>query len=760
MSRAATLLAKPIGVPLIEHRANVLAEAEHILNARPFLEDEYRRRTQCNLREQVRQSAWHHDDGKEAKEWAKCCNSDFEEYLKTGKDKGAAIRQANFRHEIQSLVVNEHRKFSDPVKVAIAAHHGKLSLRHEHRWDQDKQLRTYFFQTLNHVFDSPTFTKAVLDNYRYAGPRALLKLADERASAKENWAEKKTQRFQQKNNDSAEYLQHYANAPLPAFDGFNYHFNENWTPRAVQLLAQANWEEELLLMRAPTGAGKTDAALLWAKKQIEEDKADRLVIALPTRFTSNALVGNLAAEASINAGLYHSSARFMDELSRSKDEREKEQAKQSLQFARMLLAPVTVCTIDHLLMAFTHTREDHHGITFNLANSCLVIDEADFYDDFTQQSILIMLKALKVLQVPVMLMSASLPNASLIDYQSTGYKVEKIFEDTSDNERIRCNVESIQQYAELSEIEELLEKAIHQPTIIYANTVASAFRFFDWYKAKGFNPILYHSQYLEPDKLHKEAQLLNQFGKEAWKAGNAHGIAILTQIGELSINISADLMITELCPIDRLVQRVGRLSRFQPKGPGTLHILKPIKSCALYPAPYGEYSRSSNTWAPSPYLLKTMELLKPIGYSAQGFVDLINEVYDEPLTSTTKAKENANLYEELIKNNWLILPNAQTQPDDEETGGNSSWKARNIDRQVKVFIGAPQANFHSMADFKFFEATNTVSIRAHITKGKENVGLFKPETVNIYDEKEKATWIDKCYYSKDFGLRLDKKSHR
>ena len=43
----------------------------------------------------------------------------------------------------------------------------------------------------------------------------------------------------------------------------------------------------------------------------------------------------------------------------------------------------------------TGTREDHHAIFFNLAHSCLVIDEADFYDDFTQQNIVMLLRALR-----------------------------------------------------------------------------------------------------------------------------------------------------------------------------------------------------------------------------------------------------------------------------------------------------------------------------------------------------------------------------
>ena len=73
--------------------------------------------------------------------------------------------------------------------------------------------------------------------------------------------------------------------------------------RGIQKLVETEWHKDLLLVRAPTGAGKTDAALLWASKQIEAGKADRLVIAMPTRFTANALAINVSETLSFTASL-------------------------------------------------------------------------------------------------------------------------------------------------------------------------------------------------------------------------------------------------------------------------------------------------------------------------------------------------------------------------------------------------------------------------------------------------------------------------
>lgn len=116
---------------------------------------------------------------------------------------------------------------------------------------------------------------------------------------------------------------------------------------------------------------------------------------MPTRFTSNALAINVAESLS-DTGLYHSSAwfsKFPESVHNNNISRK--DANKYYEFARLLQTPITVCTIDRLLMAMTLNREDHHQITFILANACLVIDEAEFYDDFTQVNILVLLEALK-----------------------------------------------------------------------------------------------------------------------------------------------------------------------------------------------------------------------------------------------------------------------------------------------------------------------------------------------------------------------------
>src|SRR5690606_13695005 len=129
-------------------------------------------------------------------------------------------------------------------------------------------------------------------------------------------------------------------------------------------------------------------------------------------------------------------------------------------------------------------------------------------------NILVLLEALKILKVPVMIMSASLPESSLEMYQTTGYKVQNIKEDVSDNRRVRCEIKEKREYESIDDIEDLLNLCIQEgKAIIYANTVARAIEYYNWFVKKNIKPILYHSRFTEPHKKDKEQTLLEALGK-------------------------------------------------------------------------------------------------------------------------------------------------------------------------------------------------------------------------------------------------------
>jgi CRISPR-associated endonuclease/helicase Cas3 len=737
------ILAKPDGTTLAKHTTNVVSEAKKIENVQSFVFQKYEKHVGKSLSIRLEKTCEDHDLGKADERWQIPCQKDYEtyviwkeknhgsfnDYAKASQFKaGENLRKAGIRHELQSLKRTHHKKSPLAIKAAIAAHHSKLSERHEERWEKEGHydLWKYFKIESANIRDQHSFELALQRQYEVAGPRSLLQFADRRASAMEG----------------GDYV--------PPLVKFSYKFP--WpSKRRVQKLIQDHWKEKFLLVRAPTGAGKTDAALLWASLQIENNRADRLIVAMPTRFTSNALAINVAESLS-DTGLYHSSAwfnKYKDKV--EKAEISRKEANKHHEFARLLQTPITVCTIDHLLIALTLAREDHHQITFNLANACLVIDEADFYDDFTQANINVLLVALKQWDVPVLLMSASLPQNVLVDFKKTGCDAKEIIEDTSDSERKRFKLQSIQENSSLADIEHLLENCIKAgAAIIYANTVDRAIAFYDYFKNREVEAMVYHSRFTEPHKKDKEEALIKALGREAWEKKEAQGIAILTQIGEMSINISADLMISDLCPIDRLIQRTGRLCRFDNDKIGELHLLIPQKNGALYPAPYGQYDRKEKRWNPVEAFIKTLETLELKSYSANNLLYLMNQIYFENKKYSAKSLDNARKLKDSFISNWLINPMQNIASDDAET---NNWQSRDIGPQDTLFIEKPDSTyFKNYFEFQSWKLDFTIDVPVYLIEKYRKKNMIEVLSIVIGDEEEIILLVREGFYNFTVGI--------
>lgn len=789
-------LAKSSGILLQDHIRHLQHEADKYFKAHSFVIEKYAELTGGkNLAKSVNASIKWHDVGKRHPFWQTACKQDHEELKRVGfrvemqckvcakthevwrtdsRFRGKHIISAGgkMRHEFASLEML-HRAFpSAPltVKAAVGAHHRKLSERNRERWfskqfpEFEKFWHEFFSEKHFTVEGDAAFEQAIMKRYLFDGPRALLQFCDHRASAAED------------------------GAILPKLVPFSYDFphkDETGQPslRGVQKKIDKLKDEPFAILRAPTGAGKTDAALLWAQHQITMQQrqdgsvrqlADRLVIAMPTRFTANALAFNVTENLSAR-GLYHSTARFAlgeegksGESKAGKEKHEQELLAQ-LELARILETPVTITTIDHLCISLTGTREDHHAIFFNLAHACVVIDEADFYDQFTQASIITLLRALRILNVPVLLMSATVPESARETYAASGSRAAQIYEDREDYERTRLTLTKRGAVQEPSEIADLLQRALDgKPTIIYANTVRRAQEYYLWFKEQlgarcEDEVVLYHSRFIEPHKKAKEDKLIARLGSEAWKKGEQHGIAIMTQIGEISVNISADLMIADMCPIDRLAQRAGRLARFKERNGeirqviGELFIVEPHRTAStgetlLYPAPYGKYQKGVG-WISSPALKTSLLLLEEGGYSAKSFVDLVDKLYPLPEDESPDVRLNRCAFADCIITNWLILPTQKVTDDADET---LEWKCRDIPPQYTVYVDyEPLESPYTRSAFRRWQLHHGVQCYAHEHRTAVSKDKILAHEFSIGDDTETVWLVRRGNYSEELGLLFD-----
>ncbi len=651
------------------------------------------------------------------------------------------MRKSGVRHEMYSLecITRACKHIPLPILVAIAAHHGKLGYGYDQKWNESSSTKPFWvqFKTMsNHIAEDNCLQETCTKLYEYDAVRGLLRLADHRASAGEE------------NPGTV--------PPLIAFD-YKFPFKQK---RGIQRLVEQNWDNDILLVRAPTGAGKTDASLLWAAHQIKARKADRLVFAMPTRFTANALAINVSETLS-DTGIYHSSAWYSKYSEVKQGDKQLSDALAQHKMARVLATPITVCTVDHLLMALTQTREDHHLINSNLANSCVVIDEADFYDNFTLANIIFLLKVLYYWKVPVLIMSASLPESALPLYRKSGFEINGILEDKDSPNYKKClDLKSVLRYDSVDDLTPLIDKCIDRENgIIYSNTVDEAIKVYNKVnercrdKGIGIPVILYHSRFTEPHKQRKEESLLRALGKDAWSRGTARGIAVLTQIGEISINISAEIMISDLCPIDRLMQRAGRLCRFDNKT-GELYIVTPYKNDALYPAPYGSFLQKEKSWKPCSSLMATKRLLKPGIYSAKRLVALLNQVYGDGITFDAKSESNAKELESMFIVNWLINPAEKWQEDDTHS---NQWQSRDIAPQDIAFVCMPERmHFNNYSQYMEYVLKAAVSLPVYLLdKGRKMHRIDCDREITIGNEPPvKINIIREGYYDFDKGVDL------
>lgn len=763
-----TPLAKPSGISLRDHRQHVFDEAKFLLEIWPNLARKYQALTGEDLARNLKDAAWWHDVGKEHEGWQLPCQKDYHAYQawlieqghdpnlldpqvykayerqqrETGKFAGANIMKSGLRHEFASLEIIQQKGKQFPLSVvaAIAAHHGKLGQRHEHRWKEDGanegEVGPFypFFRVLvneNELFEkasSRRWEKLVLERYRYNAIRALLQLADTRASRAE----------------AGENL-----APIEPFE-VKVHYDEL---RPVQQAALSVGEESIAILRAPTGSGKTYASLLWAEQHIKAGRADRLVIAMPTRFTSNAL--SIGLEANVGeTGLYHSSAWF-NRYGETKGQ-EKSDATEVHKLAQKLATPVTVCTIDHLLISLTGSKEVHHATYFFLANSAVVFDEADFYDPFVQANLTVLIRMLRLLKVPILIMSATVPNSARDLYEvelpiiSPAEPTESATDPAAKTTRRLLWVGPAETPEDARVV--LDQLAIQGHGIIYANTIARALAYYKWLRQHhpDVELFLYHSRFTETDKAKIEDRLLNALGKKAWEAGTAHGIAILTQIGEMSVNISSNMMLTDLCPWDRLAQRIGRLSRFGLKdGDGMAFVVEPMKDGVTYPAPYGSYEKPD--WIASDAFKKTLQDLKAWPKDPKsGFiypeelVDRVNQLYPEKPFFEGKDQSNQNKLIRMMQDHWLIVPDLKAEEGNDVHVG-ENWKSRHIPPQTTVLTEVPAGHFEKYDDYFAFLLEHGVSVPLYLLRKKENQRFISQETKWKVADEEIGIYYTEAY---------------
>jgi CRISPR-associated endonuclease/helicase Cas3 len=393
-------------------------------------------------------------------------------------------------------------------------------------------------------------------------------------------------------------------------------------PRPLQeAVARSVTETSLpcvLLIEAPMGEGKTEAAF-FAHLELQRRFGHRgLYIAMPTKATGNAMFSrtldflkSFAGNRTLDLQLLHGAIQLSDMFQKmqlgqihSDDGDGAIQAGSWFTYKkRALLSEYGVGTIDQALLTILPVR--HYFVRlWGLANRVIVFDEIHAYDAYTGTLLFHLIRWLRALGSSIILLSATVPPAfrrrladalgeklpdqeaaypRLTRFTGAGNKPKQTHFPADHSRHRELVIERLG--SEIDAIHSCLSEKL--PTYGYAgvivNTVQRAqelYRLFGEGKAilaenvivgkqlaDGTEIHLFHARYPAFERQHREDTILAVYGKTG-KNGKlterkGRHILIATQVAEQSLDLDFDLMITDLAPIDLVLQRAGRLWRHQ-----------------------------------------------------------------------------------------------------------------------------------------------------------------------------------------------------
>lgn len=259
---------------------------------------------------------------------------------------------------------------------------------------------------------------------------------------------------------------------------------------------------------------------------------------------------------------------------------------------KVFLAQIGVGSIDQALLSVLYSKHNTLRM-YGLSRKILIIDEVHAYDLYMQRILHNLLEFMALQHRSVILLSATLPLAMKADL-AVAYQrglgldgATESYENGSNDsfpmvtihqkkknmyipvKARACTIRTVNlSFFESPTIEEpitFLKKVSRagQCGVWIRNTINDVQTAYDSLAdAIGTENLrMFHSRYTMQDRQVHEHEVLEEFGKNSNSATRAGKILIATQVVEQSLDLDFDEMITDLCPIDLIMQRAGRLKR-------------------------------------------------------------------------------------------------------------------------------------------------------------------------------------------------------
>lgn len=466
-------------------------------------------------------------------------------------------------------------------------------------------------------------------------------------------------------------------------------FNRNSIQDGVIKIAESMKAPGLIILEAPMGIGKTETALAAAEVFMNRFKLGGAAVFLPTQATTNAMFDRVmkwivkqpdCSEVTIQ--LAHSNSElnesYTDIKYHNNEDEDHNIDKLTVQsfFCRnktKLLSEIVIGTIDQFLMASLkrkHVMLRHLG----LSGKVIIIDECHAYDAYMNIYLDRTLNWLGAYNIPIILLSATLPGKRRMELmqaysgsreirediiRNTAYPVLSYVQNKgTDNQQLYNQValeyrgkNKFFNLIKCSSTEEMIAEIVAATEAgacvgIILNTVWRVQEFYHELRNKldDIDIMIDHSQYIMTDRIKTEDKIIKRLGKNSTCEQRRRLIVIGTQVLEQSLDIDFDLMITDFCPIDLLFQRLGREHRHDRKRPDGYSEAR----CLILNADADNLESGAKAIYGEYILRRTLDLLPEKVELPADISRLVQLVYDET-AGKEKYHEEYEQFEKIIK---------------------------------------------------------------------------------------------------------------
>jgi len=442
--------------------------------------------------------------------------------------------------------------------------------------------------------------------------------------------------------------------------------------KAMEDVASSVSGPTIMIAEAPMGEGKTEAALVASEILAERFGCGGLFFALPTQATADGLFPRVKGwinKASLyddvhsiflahGKSAYNAEYRELYPMRMNLDNegvsKDRVTAHEWLRGRKKgILSDFIIGTVDQVLMGGLkqkHLCMRHLG----LANKVVIIDECHAYDAYMGSYLSKVITWLGEYKVPVIVLSATLPPArrkelieaylgnrnkvhsgtqesmpqwvSDLSYPLITYTENGVIKQKSSEPSERSLSVNIMRVTEESVMDKIDDLSLGGGYIgIIVNTVKRAQKFSEMLENRYPGSVhLLHSRYISIDRTHKEKEIMELL-KEKRQHPPHREFIVGTQVIEQSLDIDFDLMVSDLCPMDLLIQRIGRLHRHSDN-------VRPERlkqpTCMIMGAEGPEFEEGSEYIYGKFHLMNSRQLLPEVLHLPEDIPQLVHSAYD------------------------------------------------------------------------------------------------------------------------------------